>query len=165
MALNKIGEVRLEELLTLSQNTEWLYSSPDLNVDEMWTEFHDKLLEISSNVPIDNNRNGSNIAKKIPWDNSALKRRRREKDKQWAIFDACPSPMYLNKALSTQSEYEKNEIGAKIKYEKKITRNLKSNTKSFFSYLRSKRKLNTTVTALKKEDGTLSGGAAETKIR
>ena len=102
------------------------------------------------------------MPKKVPWDNSALKRKRREKDKQWAIFDASPSSVNLNVALNSQSEYQKSEFSAKVKYEKKITKNLKSNTKSFFSYLRSKRKLNTTVSSLKKEDGTYSEGAVDT---
>jgi hypothetical protein len=48
------------------------------------------------------------------------------------------------------------------KYEKKITANLKTNSKSFFAYLRSKRKLNVNVTSLKKADGTDTVGAEDT---
>ena len=51
---------------------------------------------------------------------------------------------------------------AKVEYEKKITANLKTNSKSFFAYLRSKRKLNVNVTSLKKADGTDTVGAEDT---
>ena len=156
------GKISFDDLLTLSQKTEWAYSSSDLGVEEMWSEFHGKLLEVSSSVPSMDTNSGSHSSRKLPWDNSALKRRRREKDKQWAIFDSSPTPVNLNQALHTQGKYEKTEVSAKIKYEKKISKNLKSSTRSFFSYLRSKRKLNTTVSSLKKEDGTHSEGAADT---
>ena len=51
-----------------------------------------------------------------------------------------------------------NEVS---KHEKKITANLKNCTKPFFSYLRSKRKVNTTVTSLVREDGSETKGAGE----
>ena len=155
------SKINPDTLLNLSNEIDWAYSSHNLSVEGMWDELHTKLLEISSNVPC-NNMQGPQGSGKLPWDNSALKRSRREKDKQWAIFESSPNPVNLNIALGSQQKYEKKEVSAKIKYEKKITSNLKSNTKSFFSYLRSKRKLNCTVSALKKPDGTLSQGATDT---
>ena len=74
----------------------------------------------------------------MPWENSTLKRFRREKDKHWVAFDAIPTATNLSLALAKQRRFEKVEVSAKIKYEKKITANLKTNSKSFFAYLRSK---------------------------
>ena len=68
----------------------------------------------------------------------------------------------MSLALAKQSRFEKVEVSAKIKYEKKITANLKTNSKSFFAYLRCKRKLKVTVSSLKREDGTETVGAEET---
>ena len=67
----------------------------------------------------------------------------------------------MNLALCKQRKYEEKETLAKIRYEKKITANLKNCTKPFFSYLRSKRKVNTTVTSLVREDGSETKGAGE----
>ena len=98
----------------------------------------------------------------MPWENSTLKRFRREKDKHWVAFDAIPTATNLSLALAKQRRFEKVEVSAKIKYEKKITANLKTNSKSFFAYLRSKRKLKVSVSSLKREDGTETVGAEET---
>ena len=63
--------------------------------------------------------------------------------------------------MAYQLEFQQAERSAQVKYEKKITKNLKQNTKSFFCYLRSKRKVKTTVNALSKEDGTKTGDASQ----
>ena len=68
------------------------------------------------------------------------------KDAMWSEFDKNPTSFNLNIALSKQSIFEENELKAKIKYEKKITSNLKSNTKGLYRYLRSRRQVKSMVT-------------------
>ena len=59
----------------------------------------------------------------------------------------------LNTALYKQNEFSKIEFQEKIKYEKKIVKGLKTNTRPFFRYLRSKNKLRKTVSELDDNTG------------
>ena len=43
-----------------------------------------------------------------------------EKDKFWSSFDDTSSTVHFSLALDRQKKYEKSEISAKVKYEKKI---------------------------------------------
>ena len=153
------GKVTEADILDFSKDVNWSSSSADLDVESLWKELHSKLLGVKSKVPschVESKR-----SRKVPWDNSCLKRFRRDKDKFWALFDKEPTHYNLNLALCKQGKYEDKETLAKIKYEKKITANLKNSTKPFFAYLRSKRKVNTTVTSLIREDGSETKGAGE----
>ena len=153
------GKVTEADILDFSKDVNWSSSAADLDVESLWKELHSKLLGVKSKVPschVDSKR-----SRKVPWDDSCLKRFRRDKDKFWALFDKEATHYNLNLALCKQGKYEEKETLAKIRYEKKITANLKNCTKPFFSYLRSKRKVNTTVTSLVREDGSETKGAGE----
>ena len=154
------GKVSFKELLTCSKETiDWNYSCQD-NTQDMWNELHSKLTAVASIVPATpvyrNNR-----PVKLPWDSSALKRMRKNKDKAWTVFDADPSNANLCFANSKQGIFESEEVKAKLRYEKKITANLKTNCKSFYSYLRNKRTIKSSVPSLEKEDGSRTASAAE----
>ena len=73
---------------------------------------------------------------------------RKNKDKAWAEFDINPSDVNFSYASSKQQTYEVAEVKAKVNYEKKITSNLKQNCKSFYSYLRNKRQVKSSVVSL-----------------
>ena len=158
----KVNSSDIEEIAR-QRNINWLlglFASPADNGNALWQELKSKLGIVTDNVPsceVDSAK-----GRRVPWENSTLKRFRREKDKHWAAFDAIPTAPNLSLALAKQSRFEEVEISAKIKYEKKINANLKTNSKSFFAYLRCKRKLKVTVSSLKKEDGTETVGAEET---
>ena len=116
-------------------NIDWGYSSEYLSVEDMWGELYFKLNDIASNAPkvkIKVTSNGKLITKD-PWDCTALKRKRRESDAFWAKFDECPTSYNLNIALCKQSELDKKLSQSMIRYEKKITNNMKSNPKAFLS--------------------------------
>ena len=154
------GKVSFKELLTFSlENVDWSYSCVN-STQNMWDELHGKLTSVASIVPATpvyrNNR-----PVKLPWDSTALKRIRKNKDKAWTVFDADPTPANLYFANSKQGIYETEEVKAKLKYEKKITANLKTNCKSFYSYLRNKRKVKSSVPSLDKDDGSRTTSAAE----
>ena len=67
----------------------------------------------------------------------------------------------MNYALSKEKLYSDEEYKLKLQYENKLTHNLKTNCKSFYSYLRNKRQLKTGVSTLVKEDGTEAEIAGE----
>ena len=118
----------------------------------MWTELEAKLLSISAEVPKDSIKCFSNgtVISKPPWDCTALKRKRREKDKSWAMFHENPTNLNLNLAMQKQGEFDEKLSKVLIKYEKKITANMKHGPKPFFKYLNSKRKIKSGVSELKK---------------
>ena len=151
------SKMTIDDIITLSNPVDWTYSKSidNMNVENMWEEIHGKLISITNNVPLipapqysscSNNYN-------MPWVNTALKRAKKVKDRMWVEFDRNPITFNLNIALSKQKIFEDTELKAKIKYEKKITSNLKSNTKGLYSYLRSRRKVKSMVTVLERDDG------------
>ena len=154
---NVWAKFKVDDIAALGNTVDWQYSSDGLSAEDMWNELSDKLLSISSNVPqsvVRQNSNGT-VQTKAPWECTALKRKRREKDKFWAVFQDAPTKGNLNTALSKQSEFDKKLSDVLIKYERKITSNMKHNPKQFFGYLNSKRKIKNGVSELKDKNGNL----------
>ena len=79
-----------------------------------------------------------------------------KKDKAWSLFNDDPNHKNLESALYEQEKFEKQQCKSMIKYENKIVANMKVNPKRFFSYLKSKRKINESVTAVKDPHGNLT---------
>ena len=157
------GKFSKSNIETLGTEINWNYSSDELSPNEMYAELESKLSLISTKVPkvsIKCFPNGTAISK-APWDCNALKRKRREKDKFWALFHEEPTKLNLNLALSKQSEYESKLSQILIKYEKRITGNMKQNPKQFFKYLNSKRKIKSGVSELKNDTGVICESAYE----
>ena len=151
------GKFAPEEIANIGNSIDWSYSSPELSVEDMWNELYGKLIGVSENVPkieIKCDSKGTFI-EKVPWDCTSLKRKRREKEKAWAIFDENPTTKNLNFALYKTTEFQTKQSLCMIKYEKRITSNMKSNPKRFFGYLNSKRKVKNSVTVVKNRDGEL----------
>lgn len=145
-------------------NIDWDYSSNELNVELMWEELYSKIISISDKVPesiTKTNKNGD-ILEKLPWDTSKLVRKRKEKDQTWQAFDGNPNMHTFQTALHKQNEFQKIEFEEKIKYEKKIVKGLKCNTKPFFRYLKSKNKVRKNVNELTDKNGKTSKTPMET---
>ncbi|KAL5272067.1 hypothetical protein ACHWQZ_G000318 [Mnemiopsis leidyi] len=126
----------------------------------MWAELHCKLEAVAATVPaasvyLDNR------PVKLPWSSTALKRMRKNKDRAWAEFDIDPSDINLSNAMSKQHTFEEEEFKAKVSYEKKITSDLKHNSKAFYAYLRNKRQVKSSVVSLDRGDGTRTDTSAE----
>ena len=148
----------------LGAEINWTYSSPNLDVEEMWGELYAKLKSILNLVPtvkVKCTKNGVFLTK-LPWDCTSLKRKRREKDVAWATFDNAPTSYNLNVALGKQNLYDKKQSQTMIKYENRIVSDMKTNPKRFFAYLKSKRKIKESVTAVKTADGTLTTSPEDT---
>ena len=139
---------------------DWNYSSDILNTEEMWSELHSKLSDIIDIVPVlrvDSNNRPFNV----PWSNSALKRMRKHKDSAWNEFQEIPTNERFSYAMSRDKIYYDKDFILKLNYEKKLTNNLKNNSKGFYSYLRNKRQLKTGVPTLEKPDGSRTASASK----
>ena len=140
------------------KNVDWNYSSANLTVEEMWEELQGKLNGITNIVPTAR-FDCNNRPLKPPWSTSSLKRMRKNKDKAWDSFDLSPCKENLEYALMKQGVYSNEEFRLKYNYEKKLTANLKNNSKGFYSYLRNKRKLKSGVPSLEEPDGSCTNTA------
>ena len=153
-----------EFVKTHSSDIDWMYSSADLKVEQMWSEMLNKLSLISDKVPsisLKTSKNGE-VLQRLPWDCSNLVRKRKCKDAVWKEFDRDPCLANFNVASYEQKVYENAEIKAKMKYEKKITKCFKSNCKPLFNYLKSKSTIRKSVNKLHKIDGSETKSPLET---
>ena len=134
----------VKSIQEIGMDIDWAYKSDIGTVEQMWGELYDKLMLISKNVPkinIKSTKSGTVISK-TPWDCTSLKRQRKMKDKAWSDFNISPTESNLHQALLLQEKFESKECKAMVNYENKIVANMKGNPKRFFSYLKSKEKLN-----------------------
>ena len=158
------SRVNEENVLSWSSNIDWSYSDEANSVEKMWEELFQKLNGFSDTVPeeiVKFDKSGNRL-RKLPWDCSKLIRKRKEKDKAWKKFESEPSRENYHYALFKQDEFETAEFESKAKHEKRITKNLKSNTKPLFRYLRMKSKIRKTVSKIKKSDGNDTKSPSET---
>ena len=120
----------------------------------------EKLGYISDIVPL-SRFDSFNRPLNLPWSNSRLKRMRKNKDLAWNDF--CQSPTKENYSYASMKDklYSDEEFRLKSNYEKKLTNNLKNNSKGFYSYLRNKRQLKSGVPTLERSDGSRTSGPAE----
>ena len=143
------------DVLKLASNIDWAYSKDIavLSVEDMWQELHSKLHLVTKGVPLVNPApNGMNKCN-MPWANSSVKRAFKAKNKAWGVFDEDPCRVNLNLALEKQEVFENLECKAKVKFESKLTKDLKSNSKGFYAYIRNSRKVKSVVTSLERADG------------
>ncbi|KAL5248734.1 hypothetical protein ACHWQZ_G017800 [Mnemiopsis leidyi] len=126
----------------------------------MWNELQGKFDKFSSVLPM-SRFDSRNKPLNLPWSNSKLKRMRRNKDAAWNSFVECPTKENYSYAFIKDEMYADEEFRLKSNYEKKLTNNLKTNCKGFYSYLRNKRQLKTGVPTLEKSDGSRTSSPAE----
>ena len=158
------SKIKEADVLNWSKEIDWNYSENNNEVEDYWKELHSKLLTFVESVPdtiVKFDKSGNRLAK-LPWDNSKLVRKRKEKVQAWKHFNEEPTMINYHYCMSKQDEFRKAETKAKIKYEKKISSNVKRNSKPIFRYLRSKLKVNKTVTSVKKSDGSCTNTPEET---
>ena len=141
-------------------NVNWEYSSDDISSEMMWIELKEKLDGFSGIVPA-SRFDSRNRPLNLPWSNSALKRMRKNKDAAWNCFIESPTKENYSYAFLKDKLYSDEEFRLKSNYEKKLTNNLKTNCKGFYSYLRNKRQLKTGVPTLERDDGSRTSRPAE----
>ena len=142
------------------ENVNWDYTSDDMSSEMMWIELREKLDGFSGIVPV-SRFDSKNRPLNLPWSNSALKRMRKNKDAAWNSFIESPTKENYSYAFNKDKLYSDEEFRLKSNYEKKLTNNLKTNCKGFYSYLRNKRQLKTGVPTLERDDGSRTSRPAE----
>jgi hypothetical protein len=153
-----------EQIFQLGTNINWEFSSGELSSNQMWEELSSKLLQISEKVPkskIKLSKNGD-IITKPPWDCSSLKRKRKQKDATWKVFDNNPTAENLNVANQKQKQYEEHETKKILEHENKIVKCIKTNPKVFYKYLNSKRKIKQAVSSLKDKNNKFAESPKDT---
>lgn len=153
-----------EHIAQLGANIDWGFSSEELCSNQMWEELSSKLSQITEKVPktkLKCSKNGE-IVSKPPWECSALRRKRKEKDASWQDFDNNPTSTYLNVALQKNKAYETLECKKILQHENKIVQCMKTNPKVFYKYMHSKRKIKEAVSSLKDENNKLTESAKDT---
>ena len=155
------SKISADEIMNYSMdNIDWNYSCDQLSSDQMLNELQGKFNKIMNIVPV-SRFDTNNRPLNLPWSNSALKRMRRNKDIAWNCFDEFPSTENFNYAMEKDRLYSDEEFRLKTNYERKLTNNLKTNCKGFYSYLRNKRQLKTGVPMLDRDDGSRTTCATE----
>ncbi|KAL5267521.1 hypothetical protein ACHWQZ_G004526 [Mnemiopsis leidyi] len=86
---------------------------------------------------------------------------RRNKDVAWNNFIESPTRENYSYAFTKEKLYTEEEFRLKSNYERKLTNNLKTNCKGFYSYLRNKRQLKSGVPTLERSDGSRTNSPAE----
>ena len=142
------------------ENVNWDYTNDDMSSELMWNELREKLDGFSGIVPV-SRFDSRNRPLNLPWSNSALKRMRKNKDAAWNSFIESPTKENYSYAFIKDKLYSDEEFRLKSNYEKKLTNNLKTNCKGFYSYLRNKRQLKSGVPTLERDDGSRTSRPAE----
>ena len=135
------------------ESTVW-FTNQNTNIDEMWSEFENKLLSSCKQfIPMTTTK-VSNKKPRPLWMTAIVKQKIREKAD---IFkEKIENDNDENKAkyrsISNEVKWECRK--AKQEYEKKIADLSKENPKAFYKYAESKMKVKVAVGDLKKPDGT-----------
>ena len=154
-------KVSINDILDYSyENVDWDATLVSSNADECWNQLYNNLCKFKKIAPI-MRCDSSNRPLNSPWNNSALKRIRRSKDRAWNCFRENPTTENLSYAKFMDKSYSDKEFRLKLDYEKNLTNNLEDNCKGLYSYLRNKRNLKTSIPSLEKHDGSRTRSAAE----
>ena len=155
------SKVSVNDILDYSYNNiDWYPTSRSLCSQEVWDQLYDNLCKFNEIVPI-MRCDSSNRPLSPPWNNTSLKRMRRNKDHAWNSFRENPTSENLNYATLKDKSYSEEEFRLKLEYEKRLTNDLKNNCKGLYNYLRNKRNLKTSIPSLEMRDGSRTKSAAE----
>ena len=86
---------------------------------------------------------------------------RKNKDEAWNCFVKSPTKENYSYASMKEKIFSDEEFRLKSNYEKKLTNNLKTNCKGFYSYLRNRRQIKTGVPTLERDDGSRTNSPVE----
>lgn len=138
--------------------TEWERTFENLSVNESWTRFREiiKGIEVKY-IPV------KTLKPRIfpKWMTGKIKRNIKKRNRLWNRYNTAPS-------YSRRAEYNKirNEVNADIRrakqdFEVRLSRNIVDNTKSFYSYVNSKRIHKDNLGPLRNERGELTSDDKE----
>ena len=150
------SKFKTEDIVYHGNGIDWNYSNyiTSMSTDEMWNELERKFHEISKHVPkfeLKLSKDGS-VVEKLPWYKPCLQKARKLKDSCWKTFDEYPTAKNFRLAAQKEKDFE-DKLKVLMNYEYKITSNMKTNPKSFFRYLNSKRKVKDSLNCIKGPNG------------
>ena len=132
----------------------WLYMN-GMNVDPCWNEIKGRLKSsMKRNIPKTKLRNGKRL--KPLWMNAKAMRNIKKKYKLYKRYLQTKEGLEYQRYIIQRNLTNKIIKKAKRKYEKRVARNSKVNVKSFWKYVQSKRKVNSGISPLIKEDGSVA---------
>ncbi len=132
----------------------WEYINVN-TVEDMWTVFRDKLLEVQrTTVPMKPRR--INGAVDPPWMIMTIKRAINTKKRNYNLMSGTDTAVALTQYQNNLRAYRTLIRTSNRNYEKQLAREVKINPKKFFTYIRSKKKVKTNIGPLTDETGSLT---------
>ena len=133
-------------------------------VEDIWKKISENFQEITLCVPTTTTKitQRGSLLTKDPWETNRLRKRRKNKDKAWKDFEAVPTNDNLSYALFKNTEFDEETKKCMMKYEHKMASCMKSNPKSFYAYVNSKRKIKQSVISVKNKTGHIAKSPKET---
>lgn len=165
LTLNKLcwGKVKTSELSNHGNNTDWYMNVENADTEQIFADLSSKLQMITDKVPkvVTRLTKNGDIVRREPFITANLRKAKTKLNKMWRVYYNNPSLTNYNIAKEASQEYENRSRQCLVNYEKKITGQLKSNPKIFYSYLASKKKVKNTISGLKNNDGELLTSAED----
>ena len=152
-----------ESIVEIGSSLNWCLDLQHPSVDDVWELISNNIKVITQSVPVSKikvTQSGTVIAND-PWESNALIRKRRDKEKAWRSFEQNPSNDNLQYALFKGEELDTVTRKCMATYEKRMSAGLKSNPKSFYGYVNSKRSVKQSVVSVKNKQGFLASTADE----
>ena len=108
------SKVSVNDILDYNYNNiDWYPTSRSLCSQEVWDQLYDNLCKFNEIVLI-MWCDSSNRSLSPPWNNTSLKRMRRNKDRAWNSFRENPTSENLNYATPKDKSYSKEEFRLKL---------------------------------------------------
>ena len=124
------------------------------DISDLWFNFSEKLIQcIDKHVP---KTVPSNSRKKKLWINKEALQAIDEKNKAWKKYRACKTKHNYQLYAEKRNKSTHANRKAKSNFERLVAENIKTDSKSFWNYVRSKNKTRTGISDLYTSDGSLS---------
>ena len=133
------------------KDVDWSYIN-EMNVDTCWNEIKGKLKSnMKEYIPKSKVTNGKST--KSLWMNAKAMKNIKKKHKLYKRYLQTEEGLEYQRFIIQRNKCDKIIKNAKREYEKRIAKNCKVNVKSFWKYVQSKRKVNSGISPLIKDDG------------
>ena len=132
------------------RKTDWEGMFRDLSVDKMWIKFTEAMRKCRDRyIPVRVN----NKRKQMQWMTYKLKNGIKRRNRLWDKHNKHPDYTTLEKYREQRNRVIEDIGEAKLKFERKMAQNIKSNPTSFCAYVNSKRVGKDTIGPLKDDNG------------
>jgi len=131
---------------------DWNSRFMNKNTEQCWNDFIEQFENIQlKHVPKKNVK----TSKQPPWMNNSLLRLIRKKRRKWKIYKRFGNNIVYEECKELEKLIKSKVKNAKKKYERSLAKNVKNNSKPFYSYLKSKTSNRETIGPLKNSEGKL----------